>query len=312
MWSWKVASGRRPGDADGGGVVPANGSRLPVGGGDYEVATVNLGRSAGVTVASALLVDYILTVAVSISSASQYAAAAVPGVAGHEVLIASVMVIVLAAMNLRGVRESGTFFAVPTYLFMAAILGMCGYGLLQLLNGTLPDVASAELQLIPAGGLGAAADHDRAAPAAGSRVLLGLCRPDRCGGDQQRGAGVPQAQEPQCRHDAAPARTDRGDDDGQRHRAGPPDGSALCRPAPPRSLRTPEGEPLPAGYTQDTVIAQLARAIFDHFPPGFYFVVVVTGIILVLAANTAFNGFPVLGSILAKDGLGTAGARHAR
>ncbi len=68
-------------------------------------------------------------------------------------------------------------------------------------------------------------------------------------------------------------------------------------------LRTATGLPVPEGFAQDTVIAQLARAIFDHFSPGFYFVVVVTGVILVLAANTAFNGFPVLGSILAKDGL---------
>ena len=67
----------------------------PSGGGDYEVATVNLGRNAGVTVAGALLVDYVLTVAVSISSASQYAAAAIPALAGHEVLVASSMVIVL-------------------------------------------------------------------------------------------------------------------------------------------------------------------------------------------------------------------------
>ena len=69
------------------------------------------------------------------------------------------------------------------------------------------------------------------------------------------------------------------------------------------NLRTAAGVPVPEGYTQDTVIAQLARAIFDHFTPGFYFVVVVTGVILVLAANTAFNGFPVLGSILARDRL---------
>ena len=64
---------------------------------------------------------------------------------------------VLAALNLRGVRESGTFFAVPTYLFMVAILGMCAYGLLQLLAGDLPDAESAELQIEPAGGLGGAA-----------------------------------------------------------------------------------------------------------------------------------------------------------
>ena len=71
-------------------------------------------------------------------------------------------------------------------------------------------------------------------------------------------------------------------------------------------LRLPDGSPLPAGYDQHTVIAQIARAVFDNFPPGFYFVIAMTGIILVLAANTAFNGFPVLGSILAKDGYAAA------
>ena len=79
----------------------------PSGGGDYEVATVNLGRNAGVTVASALLVDYVLTVAVSISSAAQYAAGAVNGLVGHEATVGVIAVAVLTAMNLRGVRESG-------------------------------------------------------------------------------------------------------------------------------------------------------------------------------------------------------------
>ena len=68
-------------------------------------------------------------------------------------------------------------------------------------------------------------------------------------------------------------------------------------------LRTASGDALPDGYEQHPVIAQIAAGVFDHFPPGFYFVLTVTGIILVLAANTAFNGFPVLGSILAQDGL---------
>jgi hypothetical protein len=67
-------------------------------------------------------------------------------------------------------------------------------------------------------------------------------------------------------------------------------------------LRQPDGSPLPSDYDQHTVIAQIARAVFDNFDPGFYFVIAMTGIILVLAANTAFNGFPVLASILAKDG----------
>jgi hypothetical protein len=67
-------------------------------------------------------------------------------------------------------------------------------------------------------------------------------------------------------------------------------------------LRTSSGA-VPEGYEQHPVISQIAAGVFDHFSPGFYFVVTVTGIILVLAANTAFNGFPVLGSILAHDGL---------
>ena len=68
-------------------------------------------------------------------------------------------------------------------------------------------------------------------------------------------------------------------------------------------LTRADGTPMPAGFDQDVIIAQIARAVFDHFTPGFYFVVAMTGVILVLAANTAFNGFPVLGSILAQDGL---------
>jgi hypothetical protein len=68
-------------------------------------------------------------------------------------------------------------------------------------------------------------------------------------------------------------------------------------------LRGPGGTELPADYEQHTVIGQVARAVFDNLDPAFYFVVAMTGTILVLAANTAFNGFPVLGSILARDGL---------
>src|SRR3954462_15343863 len=107
----------------------------PSGGGDYEVATVNLGPSAGLAVASALLVDYVLTVAVSISSGVQNAKS-VPFLHfldGHEALAASVAVVVLAALNLRGVRESGAVFAVPTYCFMVGVLVMVGYGLWRIL-----------------------------------------------------------------------------------------------------------------------------------------------------------------------------------
>jgi hypothetical protein len=85
----------------------------PSGGGDYEVATVNLGPTAGLTVASALLVDYVLTVAVSISSGVQNAKSVLPFIDGHEGLIAAGATLLLMALNLRGVRESGNLFAIP-------------------------------------------------------------------------------------------------------------------------------------------------------------------------------------------------------
>src|SRR5829696_4957390 len=89
----------------------------PSGGGDYEVATTNLGRFAGLTVASALLVDYVLTVAVSVSAGVDNIISAFPDLNPQRVTIALVLVALLAAMNLRGVRESGKAFAVPTYAF---------------------------------------------------------------------------------------------------------------------------------------------------------------------------------------------------
>src|SRR5205814_4483870 len=85
----------------------------PSGGGDYEVATTNLGGRFGLTVASALLVDYVLTVAVSVSSGVQNAASALPFVVGREVLVAVGLVLLLMAVNLRGVKESGSAFAIP-------------------------------------------------------------------------------------------------------------------------------------------------------------------------------------------------------
>ncbi len=109
----------------------------PSGGGDYEVATVNLGPKAGLTVASSLLVDYVLTVAVSVSSGVQNAAAALTVVRGHEMPVAVGLVVLLTAMNLRGVRESGKAFAVPVYAFMLGIIGMAAFGFLRAATGTL-------------------------------------------------------------------------------------------------------------------------------------------------------------------------------
>ncbi|GAB3039280.1 hypothetical protein GCM10011376_33420 [Nocardioides flavus (ex Wang et al. 2016)] len=274
----------------------------PSGGGDYEVATVNLGRNAGVTVASALLVDYVLTVAVSISSASQYAAGAIPVLIGHEATVGVIAVALLAAMNLRGVRESGAFFAVPTYLFMVAILGMCAYGLMRLLAGDLPDAESADLRIVPQEG------WEGPLTQIGLMFLLARAFSSGCAaltGVEAISNGVPAFRKPKSRNAAttllllgliaitmmmsvivlAKQMTIR-----------------YVDPHHLEQLRTSSGA-VPEGYEQHPVISQIAAGVFDHFPPGFYFVVTVTGIILVLAANTAFNGFPVLGSILANDGL---------
>ena len=288
----------------------------PSGGGDYEVATVNLGRNAGVTVASALLVDYVLTVAVSISSGVQNAASAIPFISGHEAVVACLLVILLAAMNLRGVRESGAFFAVPTYGFMFAVLGMAAYGAMRALNGTLPDVESAHLQIQPAPGYG-----DNISQVA---LIFLLARAFSSGcaaltGVEAISNGVPAFRKPKSRNAATTllllgsiAVTMLLSIIVLAHNMG----LKYVDQADIERLRQPDGSPLPAGYDQHTVIAQIARAVFSDFPPGFYFVVAMTGIILVLAANTAFNGFPVLGSILARDGfaprqLGSRGDRLA-
>ncbi|WP_432478596.1 APC family permease [Nocardioides sp. GXQ0305] len=275
----------------------------PSGGGDYEVATVNLGRNAGITVASALLVDYVLTVAVSISSAAQYAAGAIPSLIGHEALVATIAVVALTAMNLRGVRESGTFFAVPTYLFMVAILGMCGYGLLMLLAGRLPEAESAGLQIEPSPG------WEQPLTQVALMFLLARAFSSGCAaltGVEAISNGVPAFRKPKSQNAATTLLL-----------------LALIAvsmmmsvivlanqmdiryvdPHELERLRSASGGALPPDYEQHPLISQIAAGVFQDFSPGFYFVVSVTGVILVLAANTAFNGFPVLGSILAHDGL---------
>ena len=274
----------------------------PSGGGDYEVATVNLGGNAGVTWASALLVDYVLTVAVSISSGIQNAASAIGFVSGHEAFWASILVMVLAALNLRGVRESGTFFAIPTYGFMLGVLGMGLWGLFRDLAGTLPDVESAQYHIVKAPG------YEGQITTVAMVILLARAFSSGCAaltGVEAISNGVPAFRKPKSRNAATTLLL-----------LGTIAVTMLMsiivlanvmhlRYVDPHDLARlvdANGQPVPAGYDQHTVIAQIARGVFDNFMPGFYFVIAMTGIILVLAANTAFNGFPVLASILAKDG----------
>src|SRR6202035_3205330 len=104
----------------------------PSGGGDYEVASTNLGPPVGLVVASALMVDYTLTVAVSVSAGVATLASAFPVLDSRVTLIAVLVVAVIAVMNLRGVRESGTAFAIPTYCFIAVVTLLIIWGFTRL------------------------------------------------------------------------------------------------------------------------------------------------------------------------------------
>jgi len=272
----------------------------PSGGGDYEVATVNLGARAGVTVGSALLVDYVLTVAVSISSGVQNATSALPWLQGHEATAASALVLLLMAINLRGTKESGTAFAVPTYLFMISILLMGVWGYARYLLGDLPDAESAIYEIAPT-------EHYEGAISTIAMVFL-LARAFSSGcaaltGVEAISNGVPAFRKPKSRNAATTLLL-----------LGTiaitmlmsiivlADLMGLRFVEDPATQLLLDGEPVGDGYQQSTIIAQLAGALYSGAQPMFYFTIACTGVILVLAANTAFNGFPVLGSILARDG----------
>ena len=271
----------------------------PSGGGDYEVATVNLGPRAGLTVASALLVDYTLTVAVSISSGVQNAAAALPFLRGQEMPTAIMLVVLLTAMNLRGVRESGTAFALPTYAFMIGIIGMAAFGFYQSVTGSLSQAESARFELIPEQG---------AEGLAGFAMVFLLLRAFSSGSAALTGVeaisnGVPAFKKPKSKNAATTLLM-----------MGVVSVTMMMSIITlvnltgikfaefPASQLTLNGTPVGTGYTQETIIGQLSQTIFSGFPLGVLFISIVTGVILILAANTAFNGFPVLASILAKDG----------
>ncbi len=265
----------------------------PSGGGDYEVATVNLGPTAGLTVGSALMVDYVLTVAVSISSAAANIGSAVPFVAQHKVLFAVTAIALLTAVNLRGLREAGTAFAIPTYAFMFGVLVMLLWGLIRIfVLGEDLQAESAAFELT--------AEHSDLTAIAFA-FLIARAFSSGCAaltGVEAISNGVPAFRKPKSRN-AATTLLFLG-------------GIAITLLLGIIVLAQKLGiviaedpatqlQGAPEGYHQKTLIAQLAETVFDDFPIGFYLITIVTALILVLAANTAFNGFPVLASVLAQD-----------
>lgn len=272
----------------------------PDGGGDYAIVTENLGQRAGVVVASALLVDYALMVAVSVSSGAQFAAAIVPDLRGHEPVVATVAVLALTLLNLRGLRRPGRAVALPVYAFMLAVGLTAVVGIVQYLSGGLARAESAGYDVVPASafdqglvGLAGAVLIARAF-ASGSVALTGV---------ETISTGVPAFTKPRGRNAATTLTI----------------AAAACAAMllsvlllaratgvryvedPARQLLDDAGEMLAADHVQVPVLGQVAGAVFDGFPAMVYVVLGATALILLFAANSAFYGFPALGALLARD-----------
>ncbi|MGA4866825.1 APC family permease [Streptomyces lavendulocolor] len=269
----------------------------PSGGGDYEVANTNLGPKAGLTVASALLVDYVLTVAVSISSGVENLGSAIPFVVEHKVLSAIAIILLLTLMNLRGVKESGKLFAIPTYVFVVGVFIMIAWGAFKgiVLDETM-KAPTADFEIRP--------EHEGLA---GFALVFLLLRAFSSGcaaltGVEAISNGVPAFRKPKSRNAASTLAL-----------MGGLAVTMFCgiiglamatdvkMAEQPAHDLIRDGVPVGEEYVQNPVISQVAAAVFGDGTFFFILLAAATALVLFLAANTAYNGFPLLGSILAQD-----------
>ena len=262
----------------------------PSGGGDYEVTSTNLGVPVGMTVASALMVDYTLTVAVSVSAGVANLASAFPAMNGHLTLIAVLVVATIAVMNLRGVKESGIAFAIPTYCFVGVVALMIVTGVIKLAMGDQLHAQSASYHI------------KSARDFTGFALVFLLLRAFSSGctaltGVEAISNGVPAFRKPKSKNAATTLAML-----GAIAVAMFAGVTALALASHVHAAEPGNLTGVPPGTTPKTVIAQVGAAVFGASSPFFYILSLFTALILVLAANTAFNGFPVLASILARDG----------
>lgn len=246
--------------------------QYPSGGGAYTVAKDNLGTTPGLVAAGALLTDYVLTVAVSITAGVAALVSAFPGLEGHRVLLSIVVIAFIALMNLRGVRESGAFFAGPTYLFILSMSALILVGLWRSYQGHLPPAPlPGSLPVTQPIGLFLVLR----AFASGCAALTGI---------EAVANGVQAFRAPAAQR-AANVLTVLA--------------VLLLTLFIGITWLAHHYQVLPS--EQETVVSQIARHTFGT--GGVYYVIqAATFIILFLAANTSFNGFPRLASILAADG----------
>jgi amino acid transporter len=249
----------------------------PDGGGAYVVAYDNLGYLPALVAAAALLTDYILTVSVSVSSGVAQIVSAYPALFAYRVPIAIACVMFIMLINLRGVREAGAAFAVPSYFFIAIMFITIGTGLFRLFAGTLGDVVNPpEIEYFGEAVSGITAFLLLHAFSSGTAALTGV---------EAISNGTTAFREPRSRNA----------------------GITLIWMAFILALLflgisflTREVGAVPS--EAETVISQLARTVFDGQGLLYLLVIIGTTVILILAANTAFAGFPRLSALLAKDG----------
>ncbi|NBH03191.1 APC family permease [Amycolatopsis sp. SID8362] len=267
----------------------------PSGGGSYEVASRNLGSRAGLVVAGALMVDYIMTVAVSVASGVDNIISAVPQLNDYRIVLNIGFIVVLMAMNLRGIRESGRAFAAPTYLFIASVLLLVVVGLGRTLAGHAPVAESAGYEVRP-----------EQVGLTGFALVFLLLRSFASGctaltGVEAISNGVPAFRKPKALN-AARTMTAMGTTAVVMF-------GGITALALITKVHIAENTCDLTGFTgncetdpQRTVISQIGAAVFGGDRTVLFFVLqAATALILILAANTAFNGFPLLASILAQD-----------
>jgi amino acid transporter len=249
----------------------------PNGGGAFAVSLDNFGENAALTAGSALLVDYVMTVAVSVVSGVVAITSAIPSLHRHAVALSIGFVVLLMIANLRGVKESGRTFAVPTYSFIILTFVMFGVAGAKELQGNLPR-ASTATQTLPASHLAGLALIllTLKAFASGCTALTGV---------EAISNGVPSFRKPKARN-AAATLTAMG------ALAVSMFAGITVLALHVKAHAQPSGNP--------SVISQIAAVTFGRHAVLFFLYQAATAGILILAANTAFNGFPVLSSILAQ------------
>ena len=247
----------------------------PRGGGSYIVAKENLGTVPGLLAAAAILTDYVLTVAVSITAGTVAIAAAAPSLAEHRVLLGIVLVLLVTIANLRGVKEAGTLFAIPTYGFVLMIAVTLGLGFVKCLGGC-PVAETADLHLETETTL----------------TLFLLLRAFSSGATALTGVeaiadGVQAFRRPQSRNAATTLAI----------MGGMAVSMFLGITVLAQLLQVRVNEEI---AVSKSVLSQIGHTVFGG-GIGFILLQVFTAGILILAANTAFQDFPRLSSILARD-----------